>query len=71
MPFGLCNALSTCQRLMQRIFGDQQCHSLLLYLGDIVVFSSTVNQHLERLEVVLGQPQQKGLKAKITNGLIY
>lgn len=38
MPFGLCNAPSTFQRLMQRIFGDQQCQSLLLYLDDIVVF---------------------------------
>lgn len=65
MPFGLCNAPSTFQRLMQRIFGDQQCQSLLLYLDDIVVFSSTVEQHLERLEVVLGRLQQEGLKAKL------
>lgn len=51
---------------MQRIFGDQQCQSLLLYLDDIVVFSSTVKQHLERLEVVLGRLQQEGLKAKLS-----
>lgn len=66
MPFGLCNAPGTFQRLMQRIFGDQQCQSLLLYLDDIVVFSSTVEQHLERLEVVLGRLQQQGLKAKLS-----
>lgn len=66
MPFGLCNAPSTFQRLMQRIFGDQQCQSLLLYLDDIVVFSSTVEQHLERLDVVLGRLQQQGLKAKLS-----
>lgn len=65
MPFGLCNAPSTFQRLMQRLFGDQQCQSLLLYLDDIVVFSSTVEQHLERLEVVLGRLQEQGLKAKL------
>lgn len=53
MPFGLCNAPSTFQRLMQRIFGDQHCQSLLLYLDDIVVFSSTFTQHLQRVEVVL------------------
>ncbi|XP_054872643.1 uncharacterized protein LOC129350363 [Amphiprion ocellaris] len=66
MPFGLCNAPSTFQRLIQWIFGDQQCQSLLLYLDDIVVFSSTVEQHLERLEVVLQRLQQEGLKAKLT-----
>lgn len=66
MPFGLCNAPSTFQRLMQRIFGDQQCQSLLLYLDDIVVFSSTVEQHLDRLKVVLERLQREGLKAKLS-----
>lgn len=66
MPFGLCNAPSTFQRLMQRIFGDQQCQSLLLYLDDIVVFSSSFQQHLERLEVVLQRLQKEGLKAKLS-----
>uniref|UniRef100_A0A8C5C0T7 Gypsy retrotransposon integrase-like protein 1 n=1 Tax=Gadus morhua TaxID=8049 RepID=A0A8C5C0T7_GADMO len=64
MPFGLCNAPSTFQRLMERIFGDQHCQSLLLYLDDIVVFSSTVTEHVERLESVLGRLQQENLKAK-------
>ncbi len=66
MPFGLCNAPSTFQRLMQRIFGDQQCQSLLLYLDDIVVFSTTIEQHLERLGVVLGRLQHEGLKVKLS-----
>lgn len=65
MPFGLCNAPSTFQRLMQRMFGDQQCQSVLLYLDDIVVFSSTVSQHLQRLEIVLTRLQMEGLKAKL------
>lgn len=66
MPFGLCNAPSTFQRLMQRLFGDQQCQSLLLYLDDIIVYSSTVAQHLERLGLVLGRLQREGLKAKLS-----
>ncbi|KAL7831377.1 hypothetical protein SRHO_G00308800 [Serrasalmus rhombeus] len=65
MPFGLCNAPGTFQRLMERLFGDQQCQSLLLYLDDIVIFSSTVAQHLERLDLVLGRLQREGLKAKL------
>ena len=66
MPFGLCNAPSTFQRLMQRIFGNQQCQSLLLYLDDIVFFSATIEQHLERLEVVLGRLQHENLKVKLS-----
>lgn len=53
MLFGLCNAPSTFQWLMEHLFGDQ-CQSLLLYLDDIFVFSSFVEQHLEQLEVFLG-----------------
>ncbi len=66
MPFGLCNAPSTFQRLMERLFGDQQCQSLLLYLDDIVVFSSSVDQHLARTEVVLSRLHNEGLKAKLS-----
>lgn len=65
MPFGLCNAPSTFQRLMERIFGDQHGQSWLLYLDDVVVFSSTVTEHMERLDAVLGRLQHEGLKAKL------
>uniref|UniRef100_A0A1A8HG02 Gypsy retrotransposon integrase-like protein 1 n=1 Tax=Nothobranchius korthausae TaxID=1143690 RepID=A0A1A8HG02_9TELE len=65
MPFGLCNAPGTFQRLMQRIFGDKQCQSLLIYLDDIVVFSSSVEEHLQRLEMVLDRLQREGLKVKL------
>lgn len=65
MPFGFCNAPSTFQRLMQQLFGDQQGQSLLLYLDDIVIVSSTFEQHLTRLELVLECSQQQGLKAKM------
>lgn len=64
MPFGLCNAPSTFQRLMERIFGDQSLQSLLLYLDDIVVFSSTFEDHLQRLELVLVRLQEHHLKLK-------
>lgn len=66
MPSGLCNAPSTFQRLMQHIFGDKQCESLLLYLDDIVVFLSTAKQHLEQLWVVLDRLRNEGLKAKLS-----
>uniref|UniRef100_A0A674PMZ3 Gypsy retrotransposon integrase-like protein 1 n=1 Tax=Takifugu rubripes TaxID=31033 RepID=A0A674PMZ3_TAKRU len=71
MPFGLCNAPSTFQRLMQRMFGDQQGQSLLLYLDDIIIFSSSIEQHLQRLEMVLGRLQGQGLKVKAEKCAIF
>lgn len=47
VPFGLCNAPSTFQFLIQRMFGYQQCQSLLLYLDDIIVFPGSVSQHID------------------------
>lgn len=64
MPFGLCNAPRTFQRLMQRMFRDQQCQSLLFFLDDIIVLNSSVTQHLQQLEVVRGCLQRECLKAK-------
>ncbi len=69
MPF--CNAPGTFQRLMERLFVDQQCQSLLLCLDDIVVFSSSVKQHLERLEVVLSRLEREGLKAKLAKCMFF
>lgn len=65
MPFGLCNAPGTFQRLMERMFGAQHCQSLLLYLDDIIVFSSSVEEQLSRLDLVLSRLQQEGLKVKL------
>ena len=65
MPFGLCNAPSTFQRLMERIFGDQSFQSLLLYLDDIVIFSSSFDQHLQRLDMVLTRLKEHNLKLKL------
>ncbi|KAL6467781.1 hypothetical protein MHYP_G00234580 [Metynnis hypsauchen] len=66
MLFGLCNAPGTFQRLMERMFGDCRYQSVLLYLDDVVVFSATVEQHLERLEEVFARLQMQKLKVKLS-----
>ena len=66
MPFGLCNAPGTFQRLMERIFGDQSFQTLLLYLDDVVVYASTFEQHLARLELVLSRLRHHNLKLKLS-----
>lgn len=64
MPLGLCNSPSTFQRLMERIFGDQSFQSLLLYLDDIIIFSTSFDEHLKRLELVFNRLHSNHLKLK-------
>lgn len=66
IAFGLCNAPSTFKRLMERIFGDQSFQSLLLCLDDEIIFSTSVKQHLQRLEMVLKRLQRENLKIKLS-----
>ncbi len=64
MPFGLQNAPATFQRLMQTCLGDQNYSTVLLYLDDIIVFSSTFDDHIQRLGKVFDCLRQHGLKLK-------
>ena len=65
MPFGLVNAPATFQRLMSTVFGDLNFVSLLIYLDDIIVFSSTLDEHIERLRQVFSRLRSHGLKLKV------
>ena len=61
MPFGLCNPPATFQRLMERCMGTL---NLIIYLDDIIIFSSSFEQHLERLESVFQKLSSYNLKLK-------
>ena len=64
MAFGLTNAPATFQRLMERCMGAMNLKECLIFLDDILVFSSNFEEHLERLEAVFSRLQQHGLKLK-------
>ena len=64
MPFGLQNAPSTFQRLMTCCFGDLNFTHLLIYLDDIIIFSTSFSDHLERLQLVFDRLREHGLKLK-------
>ena len=49
MPYGLCNALATFQRLMQNCLGELNLTYALIYLDDVIVFSWTEEDHLHCL----------------------
>lgn len=65
MPFGLCNAPATFQRLMQATMSDLVFQIVLVYLDDLLVFSQTFQEHLERLETILKRLKNTGLKVKV------
>ena len=64
MPFGLCNAPATFQKLMERCMGDLNLRDCLIYLDDIIIFSSTFEEHMERLQAVFERLQEHNLKLK-------
>ena len=64
MPFGLCNAPPTFQRLMQNCLGELNFTYCLIYLDDMIVFSETPEEHLQRMRVVFDRLREHGLKLK-------
>ena len=64
MPFGLCNAPATFQRLMESCLGDLHLQWCIIYLDDIIVFSKTPEEHIERLRGVFEKLSSAGLKLK-------
>ena len=64
MPYGLCNAPATFQRLMQNCLGELNLTYALIYLDDVIVFSWTEEEHLTRLRAVFERFREHGLKLK-------
>ena len=64
MPFGLSSAPGTFERLMELVLTGLQWEICLIYLDDIIVYGSTVDQMIERLEKVLIRIRGAGLKLK-------
>ena len=64
MPFGLTNAPATFQRLMENCLSDINLNWCLIYLDDIVVFSTTPEEHITRLRAVFDRIRKAGLKLK-------
>lgn len=52
MPFGLCNSAQTQQRLVDALFGPKFEPKIFAYLDDIIITSSTFEEHMSLLTEV-------------------
>ena len=64
MPYGLCNAPATFQRLMQNCLGELNLTYALVYLDDVIVYLYTEEDHLRWLQAVFERFHEHGLKLK-------
>ena len=64
MPFGLCNAPTTFQRLMQNCLGELNLTYCLIYLDDVITFSNDEDDHLCRMRVIFDRFRVEHLKLK-------
>jgi hypothetical protein len=64
LPFGLSNAPSTFERLMETVLHGLQWESCLVYLDDVVVFASSESEMLTRLDIMFDRLKNAGLKLK-------
>ena len=64
MAFGLCNAPSCFQRLMECVLRGLNWRIALIYLDDVLVYSRTFDEHLPHLRLVFDRFREAGLKLK-------
>ena len=64
MPFGLCSASATFQRLMDVVLAGVQWSHCLVYLDDIIVVGRNFHDHLQNLSVVLQRLKEANLRLK-------
>ena len=65
MPFGLCNAPGTFQRLMNKVFADQLGKFIAVYLDDILIFSRNMEEHWEHLRWALSRLREAKLYGRL------
>ena len=62
MPFGLCNAPATFERLMERVLANLPLQTALVYLDDILIPGRTFSHHLTNLREVFQRLRAAKLK---------
>lgn len=71
MPFGLCNAPSTFQALMNEVLLPFLNISVVVYLDDILVYSNSLSNHMIHVKQVLQRLRDYKLYAKFTKCIFF
>ena len=66
MPFGLTNAPATFMDLMNRVFQPYLDRFIIIFIYDILVYSSSSEEHSEHLRIVLQTLRERQLYAKLS-----
>ena len=61
MPFGLKNAPATFQRVMDQVLTGLQGIELFVYMDDIVIYATSLEEHSRKLKSLLGRLKTAGL----------
>src|SRR4051812_30824083 len=64
MPFRLCNAPASFQRMMNEVFEDMIGKNLLVYIDDVTVYSETFKDYIRDLTQVFEHLREKRLFIK-------
>ena len=64
MPFGLCNAPATFQRIMNDLYKDVLYKSVIVFLDDVLTFSRSIEEHMSHLRCTFQRLWEANLKLK-------
>jgi len=62
MPFGLCNAPATFERLMEKVLHSLISKICLVYLDDVIIFGKSFSEILKNLRTVFLRLRNAGLR---------
>ncbi|GFS49794.1 retrovirus-related Pol polyprotein from transposon 412 [Trichonephila clavipes] len=62
MPFGLCNAPATFERLMETVLGGHSYEACLVYIDDIIIVGRSFEEHQKNIGRVLQKLKEANLK---------
>lgn len=65
LPMGAMNSPSAFQRAMDQVLGDLKWKSVMCYVDDLIIFSKTIEEHMQHIEEVLRKLADAGIYSKL------